>query len=92
MTAETLDCEKCNQNGRCVLDTATNEDICLCNRWFAGENCQVNLKVVMIAVLTVGIFLILLITAIIVICCLRSRRAKGAITSGPSFLRYANCC
>ena len=43
--------------------------------------------VVMIAVLAVGIFLILLIAAIIVVCCLRSRRAKGSISGGPSFLR-----
>lgn len=42
----------------------------------------------MIVILTVGIFLILLIAAIVVICCLRSRRAKGAISSGPSFLRF----
>lgn len=45
--------------------------------------------VVMIAVLAVGIFMILLIAAIIVVCCLRSRRAKGSISGGPSFLRYS---
>lgn len=46
------------------------------------------ITVVMIVVLAVGIFLILLITAIVVVCCLRSRRAKGSISGGPSFLRY----
>ena len=44
----------------------------------------------MIVVLAVGIFVILLVTAIIVVCCLRSRRAKGSITGGPSFLRWVD--
>jgi uncharacterized membrane protein len=44
----------------------------------------------MIVVLAVGIFMILLVTAIIVVCCLRSRRAKGSITGGPSFLRWVD--
>ena len=46
----------------------------------------------MIVVLAVGIFLILLITAIVVVCCLRSKRAKGSISGGPSFLRYIYFC
>ncbi|KAK4020739.1 hypothetical protein OUZ56_002690 [Daphnia magna] len=86
--AERQDCEECSGHGRCVFEPTSNEMTCICNKWFAGKECHINLKVVMIVVLAVGIFTILLITAIIVVCCLRSRRAKGSITGGPSFLRY----
>ncbi|XP_046643778.1 mucin-17-like isoform X4 [Daphnia pulicaria] len=86
--AERQDCEECSGHGRCVFEPISNEMSCICNKWFTGKECQINLKVVMIVVLAVGIFMILLVTAIIVVCCLRSRRAKGSITGGPSFLRY----
>jgi len=86
--AERQDCDECNGNGRCVFEPSSNEKSCVCNKWFTGKECQVNLKVVMIVVLAVGIFLILLIVAFIVVCCLRSRRAKGSISGGPSFLRF----
>jgi len=49
---------------------------------------QIFFLVLMIALIVVGSLLLLLIACGILICCLRTRRAKGAISSGPSFLRY----
>ena len=43
-TAERQDCEECNGNGRCVFEPSSNEMTCICNKWFTGEECSINLK------------------------------------------------
>ncbi|XP_065567128.1 uncharacterized protein LOC136031453 isoform X1 [Artemia franciscana] len=81
-------CKECNFAGSCKFDAKQNFVGCECREWYGGETCGINLKVLMIALIVVGSLLLLLIACGILICCLRTRRAKGAISSGPSFLRY----
>lgn len=44
LTAERQDCEECSGHGRCVFEPTSNEMTCICNKWFAGKECHINLK------------------------------------------------
>ncbi|XP_032579857.1 uncharacterized protein LOC6620286 isoform X3 [Drosophila sechellia] len=56
-----IGCDKCNYNGKCVNDSAekSHKDIviCKCNAWYIGTKCQVNLKVIILFILTSGAIL-----------------------------------
>ena len=44
LKAERENCEECNGHGKCVSEPTTNQRTCECNKWFAGNECQINLK------------------------------------------------
>ncbi|XP_066989260.1 uncharacterized protein [Macrobrachium rosenbergii] len=86
---QTEQCSFCNYQGECI----TKEDGtkgCRCSQWFSGERCQINLRVMLIALVTIGSLLVLLLFLCLVLCCLRSRRsanALGQMAGAPTFLR-----
>jgi len=67
------ECELCNRNGQCVLDST--EVSCNCNPWFAGKNCQINLKLLLI-VGAVSVCLMMIIACGVSCFCCRDRRKK----------------
>ncbi|XP_059094524.1 uncharacterized protein LOC131889443 [Tigriopus californicus] len=45
-SATTTECDLCNRNGECII---RGQDVtCECRDWFAGRNCQINLKLLLI--------------------------------------------
>ena len=78
------ECELCNRNGQCVL--AETEVSCNCNPWFAGKNCQINLKLLLI-VGAVSVCLMMIIACGVSCFCCRDRRKK-AIPSKAMYNRY----
>jgi hypothetical protein len=42
-TAEPIGCEKCHYHGTCY-SRGDDQIMCECFQWYAGENCQINLK------------------------------------------------
>lgn len=84
-SAEIIGCERCNYHGTCY-SLGENQHLCECFQWYAGENCHINLKVLLIALVTLGsILLILLLICVIMTCC-RKKPNKTKITTGMSFL------
>ena len=67
------ECELCNRNGQCVLDST--EVTCNCNPWYAGKNCQINLKLLLI-VGAVSVCLMMIIACGVSCFCCRDRRKK----------------
>ena len=45
--ATTTECDLCNKNGQCVISQDAQVS-CECRAWFAGRNCQINLKLLLI--------------------------------------------
>ncbi|MPC31900.1 Nidogen-2 [Portunus trituberculatus] len=66
-------CAQCNFQGECVTEPDGSVG-CRCLQWFSGNRCQLNLRVMLIALVTVGALLILLLLLCVVLCCLRARR------------------
>jgi len=78
-------CELCNRNGQCIL--ANTEVSCNCNEWFAGKNCQINLKLLLI-VGAVSVCLMMIIACGVSCFCCRDRRKKAIpIPYGVSMAR-----
>ena len=68
------ECELCNRNGQCVLEASTVS--CNCNQWFAGKNCQINLKLLLI-VGAVSVCLMMIIACGVSCFCCKDRRKKN---------------
>ncbi|XP_063596495.1 mucin-17-like isoform X3 [Penaeus indicus] len=87
---QTEQCAFCNFQGECI-EKADGSYECRCLQWFSGEQCQINLRVLLIVLVTVGSLLILLLMLCLVLCCLRARRNTrnklGQMTGAPTFLR-----
>ncbi|XP_042871523.1 mucin-17-like isoform X5 [Penaeus japonicus] len=87
---QTEQCAFCNFQGECI-EKADGSYGCRCLQWFSGEQCQINLRVLLIVLVTVGSLLILLLMLCLVLCCLRARRNTrnklGQMTGAPTFLR-----
>ncbi|KAJ6644596.1 Transmembrane matrix receptor MUP-4 [Pseudolycoriella hygida] len=72
-SAELIGCEKCNYHGTCY-SRGDDQMLCECFQWYAGKNCHVNLKVMLIALITFGLILfLLLLICLILTCCKRKR-------------------
>jgi len=46
LAATATECDTCNRNGRCLIQGSVVT--CECRDWFAGRNCQINLKLLLI--------------------------------------------
>ncbi|RZC32267.1 mucin-17, partial [Asbolus verrucosus] len=84
-SAEQIGCERCNYHGTCY-SRGDDQYFCECFHWYAGESCHVNLKVLLIALVTLGAILFALLLACIIMTCCRKKPSKTRITTGMSFL------
>ncbi|XP_046393525.1 uncharacterized protein LOC124161269 isoform X2 [Ischnura elegans] len=85
-SAEFLGCELCKYHGQCY--TNTNGEIgCKCFQWYSGDKCQINLKVLLIALVTVGAILLILVCVCIMFACLKRKKTDRRHTA-PGFMRY----
>ncbi|CAH1154634.1 unnamed protein product [Phaedon cochleariae] len=76
-SADLVGCDRCSFHGTCYT-RESNEVLCECFQWYTGESCQINLKVLLIALVTLGIVLfILLLVCVITMCVRRKPRNPG---------------
>jgi hypothetical protein len=74
-----LGCSSCNNKGHCVTNSH-GQEVCECFPWHTGQRCQVNLKVLLIALVTTGVILLGLLGVCVALACFRSpgkRRKSG---------------
>lgn len=81
-SAELIGCEKCHYHGTCY-SRGDDQVICECFQWYAGESCHINLKVLLIALVTLGTILLALLFVCIILTCVK--KSSGA-NSPMSFL------
>ncbi|XP_076226710.1 uncharacterized protein LOC116432780 [Nomia melanderi] len=65
-----LGCPSCNNKGHCVTNT-NGQEVCECFPWHSGQRCQVNLKVLLIALVTTGAILLGLLAVCVGMACFR---------------------
>lgn len=81
-SAELIGCDKCHYHGTCY-SRGDDQVICECFQWYAGESCHINLKVLLIALVTLGTILLGLLFVCIILTCVKKN--SGA-NSPMSFL------
>merc|ERR1712223_2004570 len=79
-SATTTECDLCNKNGKCVPDEAQVVR-CECRPWFAGRNCQINLKLLLIVGCVSVILMIVIACGVSCFCCRDRNSAKDNIPS-----------
>jgi len=70
----------CNKNGKCVPDEAQVVR-CECRPWFAGRNCQINLKLLLIVGCVSVILMIVIACGVSCFCCRDRQHGKDSIPS-----------
>ncbi|XP_067209575.1 uncharacterized protein [Linepithema humile] len=65
-----LGCAGCNNKGHCVTNSL-GQEVCECFPWHSGQRCQVNLKVLLIALVTSGAILLGLLAICVGMTCFR---------------------
>ncbi|KYN11160.1 63 kDa sperm flagellar membrane protein [Trachymyrmex cornetzi] len=65
-----LGCAGCNNKGHCVTNSL-GQEVCECFPWHSGQRCQVNLKVLLIALVTTGAILLGLLAICVGMTCFR---------------------
>ncbi|XP_014468363.1 PREDICTED: LOW QUALITY PROTEIN: mucin-12 [Dinoponera quadriceps] len=65
-----LGCAGCNNKGHCVTNSF-GQEVCECFPWHSGQRCQVNLKVLLIALVTTGAILLGLLAVCVGMACFR---------------------
>ncbi|XP_043486794.1 uncharacterized protein LOC122514200 [Polistes fuscatus] len=65
-----IGCAGCNNKGHCMTNIHGHE-ICECFPWYSGQRCQVNLKVMLIALVTTGAILLGLLAVCVGLACFR---------------------
>lgn len=87
-----LGCAGCSNKGHCVTNSL-GQEVCECFPWHSGQRCQVNLKVLLIALVTSGAILLGLLAICLGMTCFRhpgrdrktgDRRAMIPGTSGDT--------
>ncbi|XP_043217421.1 mucin-17-like [Amphibalanus amphitrite] len=91
-STESAGCKECSYSGECYAQDGGGTG-CRCHRWYAGTRCQINLRVLLIALVTVGAVLALMLCACCFLCCRRRRGrshvAPPLVFTGPAgFLRH----
>ena len=77
-SATTTECDLCNKNGKCVPDEAQVVR-CECRPWFAGRNCQINLKLLLIVGCVSVILMIVIACGVSCFCCRDRQHGKDSI-------------
>ncbi|KAL1488905.1 hypothetical protein ABEB36_014692 [Hypothenemus hampei] len=89
-SADQVGCEKCNYHGACYT-RGSDEILCECFHWYSGERCHINLKVLLIGLVTLGTILFaLLLVCIIMVCARKKPRKKSAVSGTIAFLPQRN--
>lgn len=76
-SAELVGCEKCHYHGTCY-SRGDEQVICECFQWYAGESCHINLKVLLIALATLGTILLALLFVCIILTCVRRNNGTNS--------------
>ncbi|XP_031352970.1 uncharacterized protein LOC116177929 isoform X1 [Photinus pyralis] len=85
-SAESVGCERCHYHGTCYSRGA-GDVLCECFQWYTGEYCHINLKVLLIALGTLGVLLlVLLIVCCALTCCRKKSRHPPRVVSNLSFI------
>ncbi|XP_066261602.1 mucin-2-like isoform X2 [Euwallacea similis] len=84
-SSEQVGCEKCNYHGMCY-SRGSEEVLCECFHWYAGDRCQINLKVMLIALVTLGTILFALLMVCIILTCVRRKPKKSGVARTIGFL------
>ncbi|XP_066139774.1 uncharacterized protein [Euwallacea fornicatus] len=84
-SSEQVGCEKCNYHGMCY-SRGSEEILCECFHWYAGDRCQINLKVMLIALVTLGTILFALLMVCIILTCVRRKPKKSGVARTIGFL------
>ncbi|KAK0164823.1 hypothetical protein PV328_003396 [Microctonus aethiopoides] len=71
-----LGCAGCNNKGHCVTNSI-GQEVCECFPWHSGQRCQVNLKVLLIALVTAGAILLGLLGVCLALACFRHPGKAG---------------
>ncbi|XP_068624845.1 mucin-16 isoform X3 [Battus philenor] len=74
-SAEPVGCERCNYHGACY-SRDDHRVLCECFQWYAGSSCQINLKVVLIALVVLGALLTVVLAVCAVVACSRRPRPQ----------------
>uniref|UniRef100_A0A1B6D0I9 EGF-like domain-containing protein n=2 Tax=Clastoptera arizonana TaxID=38151 RepID=A0A1B6D0I9_9HEMI len=92
-SAEQIGCDQCNYHGTCYSRN-DNEVTCECFQWYAGEQCQINLKVLLLVLSIVGVCLMVLLVVCLVMSCIKHRGPSHGgpppLRPGVGFRRYRN--
>ncbi|XP_055857795.1 uncharacterized protein LOC129920525 [Episyrphus balteatus] len=85
-SAEVIGCEKCHFHGKCIQSNKTKQQqpmvvVCECFSWYTGASCQLNLKIVLIALITIGTILFILLLFCVLITCTRRNRDNNNMQS-----------
>ncbi|XP_024082315.1 mucin-17 isoform X2 [Cimex lectularius] len=87
-SAEMIGCQRCNFHGNCFTRNE-EEELCECFQWYAGQYCQINLKVMLLILSLVGISLMVLLVVCLVLSCMRRRPVrKAAAALRPQGFRF----
>lgn len=81
-SAELIGCERCHYHGTCYSRGDGEKLLCECFQWYAGESCHINLKVLLIALVTLGAILITLLLVCLIMSCVRRRPHAHAAAMG----------
>nr|QKV49917.1 mucin-17 [Locusta migratoria] len=80
-SAELIGCERCHFHGTCGDDH--HQVQCECFQWYAGDTCHINLKALLIALVTIGCVLVALLLVCVLMTCARGG-SRGGRTRGRS--------
>ncbi|KAF5289725.1 hypothetical protein FQA39_LY03642 [Lamprigera yunnana] len=83
-SAETIGCERCHYHGTCY-SRGDEQVFCECFQWYTGEYCHINLKVLLIALVTLGALLLILLFVCIILTCCR-RKPHGVHNTNIAFM------
>ncbi|XP_044736868.1 uncharacterized protein LOC123298838 [Chrysoperla carnea] len=79
-SAELIGCEKCNYHGTCY-NRGDEQVLCECFQWYAGQNCHINLKVMLIGLIILGIILFILLIVCSILTCVRHQSSDIRVNS-----------
>ncbi|KAL7302989.1 hypothetical protein TKK_0004215 [Trichogramma kaykai] len=71
-----LGCTACNNKGMCVKNNYGHE-VCECFAWYSGQKCQINLKVLLIVLITTGVTLLSFLAICVGVTCVRNSNASS---------------
>jgi len=75
-----IGCEYCGYHGACY--SRGEQQTCECFQWYTGDRCRINLKVLLIALVTIGAILLALLLVCIIMTCLKRRNSSASRNNG----------
>lgn len=84
LSPDMIGCEYCGYHGSCY--TRDEQQTCECFQWYTGDRCRINLKVLLIALVTIGALLLALLVVCVVMTCIKRRSSNASRTNGNPFI------